>query len=1429
MSNWKYICISVFMSLMMNANSAQGQSELDIREFTVEDGLAENNPTQIVQDKTGFIWVSTWNGLCRYDGYSFVTFTFDVPEPGYFFKNRMIRMLADGYGNIWFLGNNYRVYRFNTLTKEFSDMMTPYDRQRALPYQAKDVCYMPKGVVWILLKGGGGLRYDVKDGTSSMFKSSEISMIKQDRCGNEWVMTDHHVSAYGRHEGLCYQFSYMVPIGDKVYFASRDGKMAEYANAEKKFRFIKLPSAIRDISRLDALRGNRMMISTDAGLFVFDAVHHTIRLYDIHDASHRSYVISKVYQDKEGDVWIFTGDDGVVRINLKNNEVQHLDSRKLLLKYNPSIFKFHDNLIFEDKFGKLWVSPHGEVLARYDRSNRTLVPFVNGNDAAYNMLVKDFYVDRQKSLWVISQNKIIKMTAIPKRYSFVPLDENIDTKAFMRDSYGNLWVSTKAGVVRIFDRHYVLKGFLSHDGTITAQAESLCKHGTYCMYKVSDGRILIGTRGDGLYVFSPLDKERFKVDRYRYNPSDAYSLNCDHVFNIVQDSYGHLWIATYGGGLNLVQMQAGGKMRFINANNELKNYPVSVAGNVRFVTCAGNGVMLAATTNGLLTFHSRFSLPECIRFYFNTHKQGDAHTLLSSDITSILCRRNGDVLICGYGESINKVASGSLLSDNIHFDLYGGSPSNSIVTMTEDRHHDLWACSEYDLRKFNGSVNGRFGKDFFKHPFIFNECTPFVSDNGDVLFGCVGGILIINPGKMIKDDYNPNIVITGIRHNADNSMEPLNNPNSIEVQPQQRNFTLSFAALDYSNSSDIEYAYKINGGDWNFIGKNHSASFVNLAAGDYKFYVKSTNGEGVWNSTPRIIGIRVLPTFWESGWGTSLKFLLFVLLAFLIGLVLSYIYRLRNKVAVEKNMADIKIKFFIDISHELRTPLTLITGPLSEVINHEPLSRVAKNHLQLVQRNVNRMLQLVNQILDFRKIQKGRMALTLQRVDVVSLLRDVMKNFGVLASEKRMRFTLESDSSDVWMLTDVDKFKKIIFNLISNAFKYTPEGKSITIMVEDRGEKVCIKVADEGVGIEKDKMNMIFDRFTSMPRIDDMQPSSGIGLSLVSELVRMLHGEISVVSERGSGSVFSVVLPNGIDAFHRDNDVEILSDDAEQNGDDDAEDIPGAVEDHAASYRILVVEDNEELRRFICDILSAFYTMDEAADGVEALEKINSVAPDFIITDIMMPRMDGFELIHHVKEDISISDIPIVVLSAKTSTDDRIQGLDLGVDDYIVKPFSADYLKSRIANLIRQRKMLQKSILAKFYNIDSREPVTGGVPSIYNNVPPQLTAIDKRFMQRLAEFLELKYSDSNLRIDDLAEYCNMSRSTFHRKISSVLGITPNEYIWKYRFHKSLEMLRGDKTFTEIAIDVGFVDSRYFGKAFKKETGLTLTEYRKKLL
>ena len=789
-----------------------------------------------------------------------------------------------------------------------------------------------------------------------------------------------------------------------------------------------------------------------------------------------------------------------------------------------------------------------------------------------------------------------------------------------------------------------------------------------------------------------------------------------------------------------------------------------------------------------------------------------------------------------------------------------GLPSDILLSIREDNKGNLWMSTENGISKFIPEEERfeNYADEHLSFRLRFSEAASLYTSWGNLMYGTSEGIFLFKPDSLRKSTYVPPLVFSKLLISnedvtpGENSVlqRSLDDTRRLKLSHKENIFTIQFAALDYTDPSEIQYAYILEGFEksWNYVGKQRMATYTNLPKGDYVFKVRSTNAEGVWTENTRLLDIEVLPSFWETPFAYFL-YVLFVLLIIVTAVyILFTIYRLKHEVSVEQQMTNMKLRFFTDISHELRTPLTLISGPVEYVLSNKRLPADVREQLQVVERNTNRMLHLINQILDFRKIQNRKMKMQVQRVDVVAFTRKVMENFDSVAEEHRIDFLFETEKPGLYLWIDADKYEKIIFNLLSNAFKYTPNGKMIKVFIHEDKDTVSIGVQDQGIGIAENKKKSIFVRFENMVDRNLFNPSTGIGLSLVKELVEMHKALISVDSKLGEGSCFKIDFQKGKE--HYDDSVEFMQDDAtvclevqrqqtEETVSPQSETEREAQEneDMATSKGLmLLVEDNAELRIFLRSIFSPEYRIVEAADGMEGCDKALKLLPDIIISDVMMPEKDGIAMTRELRADMTTSHIPIVLLTAKSSIESKLEGLEYGADDYITKPFSATYLKARVKNLLVQRQKLQVLYRQDLMSAGMAIPVSDEqtekrlTDNPETDKSPVMSPNDRKFMDRLVEFMEKNMDNGELIVDDFVHELAVSRSVFFKKLKTLTGLAPIEFIKEMRINRAVQLIEtGEYSMTQISYMVGINDPRYFSKCFKQKMGMTPTEYRDKVL
>ena len=767
------------------------------------------------------------------------------------------------------------------------------------------------------------------------------------------------------------------------------------------------------------------------------------------------------------------------------------------------------------------------------------------------------------------------------------------------------------------------------------------------------------------------------------------------------------------------------------------------------------------------------------------------------------------------------------MSEKLIFEHYNatiGQVSDLTLSTIEDKEGNIWVVSENKISKYDAEMN-LLGE--LSDQILMAETKPVLLSSGKLFLGSLYGALCITPDELHKSDFVPPIVFSHLDIYLNNTSRRQDIYNHREVQylqADERNFIITFAALDYVNSPAIKYAYRIKGlnDQWIDLGNNRSASLVNIPAGDYLFQVKSTNADGVWVDNVTSLSIHIAPVFGETVWAILLYTIIAVGIMLVVVYIVIRITNLQRRVDFEQQISNLKLRFFTDISHELRTPLTLITSPIDEVISNEKLSDVGMENMQVAKRNADRMLRLINQILDFRKIQNDKMKVLVEQVDVIPLILKIYGNFVPMAHTHRIDFRLICPLDTFVMYTDVDKLEKILFNLLSNAFKYTPDEKSIFLSVTCEKQILCLQVKDEGRGINAQKLNRLFTRFDTLDEADPNM-STGIGLSLVKELLNLLHGTVRVDSKLGEGSSFFVRLPGSRDTFDADANAEFILADGENSGSETV--VPDNLieEEEDKETRILIIEDNEELRHFICGVLAREYVVFEAGNGRQGLEMTLSELPDIVISDIMMPEMDGIEYLKQVKGNSDICHIPIILLSAKSSLNDQIQGLEYGADEYITKPFSSAYLKARVDSLLKQRQMLYD-----YYTSKMREEKDASLMEQLAPSTPQVTHFDDDFIRNILQSVEENIQNSEFRIDDLAEAMSMSRTVFYRKVKSLMGVSPVDFVKTMRIKRAVQLLEQDElTVSEVGYMSGFTTPQYFSRVFKEAMGCTPKEYKLK--
>lgn len=1421
--------------------------------YSVADGLPQNRVSGIYEDRTGFIWIPTHDGLARYDGENFNNYLNALSGGTTVKDSRLDQLMEDRFGNIWAKSNLGQIYRLNTSTNSI-DIISNLIEQNYPGFETTSMTKVSSGAIWLSSSKMGCfcfddslLNFEYYGTKNSKLSNDTIRLIQNDDDGNTWIVTAGNLSLFKRvhkHSPTlleCFQifdgnFRSLLELDDRVLLGTQSGLILNYWKLDGKFDTLNIQTSY-PVSYFRNDRNKQVVIGTEGdGFFIYHIKTEKTEHYNTKNSELLNDHIVSFHFDPQGDIWIQTMISGVARFD---------HEQKKIIQYHPPISDINKHLggamIFRiDRKGNTFIRPRDGILSYYDPITKQLIPFNKSRFSPspdYSPDIFNFDFDRQNNLWISPVNKgVDKITFSNNNINIHRFNSNINSaenniRAILEVSNGNIWVSSRDGKIRVIDRENNLKGYLCSNGTIGYGIP--LKGVAYCLFEDEKQNIWIGTRGEGLYII-PTNGTKNEILHFTNDPNDIYSLNNDNIYSINSDKKGRIWIGTWGDGLNLCTYLKDGSIHFINHRNKLKNYPIIKAAYIRHISEEKAGKIYIASNRGLVVFDSDFQSEDQIRYHF--YGQGDIQsgTLSQGDIQHIYHASNGKTYLSTGGGGINFVKEWTQDAFPKSFGLItqnDGLSSNYILSIIEDSFHMLWVFSENSITRYDPLLNSFhvFPSNKIIPSGIYSEGSTILSKSLKIIKGSSEGLLSFEPLKITTDTYSPSIVLTNFL--IFNNIVPvggtkyyrkhIDKVNQLTLTPKDKIFSIEFSALDFRSPRNIHYAYKLDGfdDDWRHSKDQSRATYMNLPKGKYVLRIKSTNASGTWVENERQLQIEMLPTFWQSAWGHLAIILGAILLIVGGAYILFVIYRLRHRVRVEAHIAELKLRFFTDISHEIRTPLTLIIGPVEHLLSQATTPTNIKKQLNIVRDNAQRTLSMVNQILDFRRAQHGR--LKIEQFVVGDFVKSACKNFESLAKEKHIRFTVQDLTNGNVIWADKNGFEKILFNLLTNAFKYTPDGKGVQVKIVHDSNGITLKVIDQGIGIDTKNIPRIFDRFYTV-KSHESRSSSGIGLSMVKELVDKHKGQISVESVPNEGTTFTILFKDGYTHFDKQSDLIIKTMPETTDG---AEKKQKTLHNQPNNENldkptVLVVEDDSDLRNFMLSMLSPDYQVVLAENGIEGHNMALRHIPDFIVSDLMMPEMDGMDLLKELRSNINTSHIPFILLTAKDNIEDKIRGMDTGADDYIVKPFSVTYFQARIQNLLIQRKNLQYRYSSELFSS------LGKYEKINNKC---MADLDQDFLDSIVRQIESRLDDSEYSVETMAKSTGINRTAFFKKVKSLTGMAPLEFIRDIRIQNAARMLEDEKLLVkDICYRVGFSDQKYFTRCFKAKYKVSPTDYRTNL-
>jgi signal transduction histidine kinase/ligand-binding sensor domain-containing protein/DNA-binding response OmpR family regulator len=1377
------VSLFCFVSLCLFAQSADSLLDFESRYptlkreyhfeyFTTEQGLSNNDCQIVLVDAQGYLWIGTMDGLNRFDGHTFTVYR-NSPDDSTSISGNVIS---------WLLQDRSRAIWVGT----YSNGLNLFDRDQNKFIRCQ---FDPTDSMHL---------YDVQDMT--------IPAMYEDRNGRIWA----------------WMFGSMTKIVRRSY--SEDQFVIRYVQYPHRPDSLSVststaPAYYREDSSSSFLitERNQRLTRFDLEEGKYSYTEHDSLVPDVL----RGKTLTNVFEDRSGLLWCATP-EGVFQYEKQNGHLLHFrnDSTSPLLSATIGSY--------EDRRGTVWMITEGAGINQYDRGRGCFIRHrydKNDPNSFRGMLVRPFFAeDSAGNLWIPTWDGGVGLAKFALRarqfkhfLSNSNPGESQQANALLEDHRGSLWVN--GGVLSYGFNERVA----SRSARLKRAAISMCED--------SSGFLWIGTEGDGLHR---LDPKTGRVTSYHRIFGSSDPDGSDQLHSIALDPTGILWLGTSGGGIDKFDLKT---MRYVKNYDHNPADPKSISNNRAMVLHRDHeGVIWVGTEGGGL---NRFD-PMKEAFSSWRHNPRDSASI-SGDIVYAIGEDDNNSLWIGTNNGVCRFDKRAGTFKRYY--RGSGELSNLVLSIVIDRRGVPWiGYRDNGLARLDpttGNLKTFTVKDGLPaNRFNWNS-QSYRRANGEIVMGTDNGILVFHPDSISENTYVPHIVINSftVFDKAIPFQKAMRHDEPVVLPYDQNFFSFTFASLDLSDPSRNQHACKLEGLEeqWTFLGARRDVRYTNLSPGEYVFRVKGSNSDGVWNEQGTSLKIVIMPPWWKTTWAYVGYGLALVGMLYSIRRSEKNRERLKHQAELAHTRAQslqeldrLKSRFFANISHELRTPLTLIEGPATQILTGD--GKVdPKENAGIIVRNTQRLLTLVGQLLDLSKLESGQSGLRVRRVNIVEVTKGIAASFESMAARKGIRLSLELGEEPIIGSFDRDAIEKIITNLLSNAFKFTAEGGEVTVALEKHSVgpreseimECSIRVSDTGIGILPEHLDKIFDRFYQIDASTTReQEGTGIGLSLTKELVELHHGRIVVGSEVGRGTSFTVLLPVVNDDQATE---EIVSEEiSERGGHAPAffeQPDKGRSIDQAELYSdidlpvILIVEDNADMRQYIRRSVGDFYRVIEAKDGEEGMARATGTIPDLIISDVMMPKIEGFELCRRLKTDERTSHVPIILLTAKAGMEHKVAGLATGADDYLVKPFDSKELLARVKNLIEVRRRLRE----KF---EKQKVLKPGEVAV--------TSMDDAFLHKAMAVVQERMGDEDFSVEQFSNGMNMSRVQLHRKLKALLNQPAGEFVRYMRLHRGMSLLQQNAgTIAEVAYMVGFGSPAYFTKCFHEQFGFPPGDVRKR--
>ncbi len=1345
---------TILLILIALSTKATRQDSLFFLNIKVSDGLPGSTVTALVQDHLGFIWIGTNDGLCRYDGANFKVYRHEVNNPQSISHNFIHKLKLDKHGNLWVItavGLDY----FNLKRKTVQRQLVDGGKHGLIDNSTTDIVEHGDSTLFISsFYSGICIRNGISGKCSYLNKNfNSEARLSSDNVGNLRLINENTLAIAYRKGGIDFY----------------DIKQQQ-TNSIEELAGKNMISAAVNTTCVDPEGG--LWIGTKSGLTYFN--YKTSRLENFNFQDKKSnFIIDKdiisLHADREGLLWIGSRNNGLAVVSRKDILTQGQAAK--FAHYHPAkgqgALSYRSVLsIFRDKDGHAWIGTHGGGLNyAVNRSKRFSIlrnePW-SKTSLSYNK-VWGITEDTEGNIWVGTDGNGVDVwnpkRGIIKSYQHNPnnptsLSDNAVISAFT-DHKGNVWLGTYQGGLNRYEK--ATDSFIHY-----GKAKGLPKNDIRCFYEDDKQTLWVGMNQGGLAYYNP-EEDRFIAVRKLLG----------HDIRSIQGNSKQLWLGTFG--------------------------------------------------NGLLSYK-----PETQELEYNFRKDKNGFKELTVAFFS-LCQTSDSILWLGtrYGGLRKFNTSTKQLTV---YDITKGLSNNNVLAILPDEKGNLWLSTNKGISRFNPEKElfSNFGESAGVQAEGFHNGSALIMQDGTMCFGGINGMNYFNPKQIPAEQSPSEVIFTGLKIFNEDVLPTSDGliETGIEYKPKlnlnykQSVVTFEFQSVKYPFIDGVEYAYQLKGYDrtWNSTGQQNSVTYRNLPAGNYVFKVKSISPNSKAESKPTSLKISVSPPFWKSTWA-YISYLLLVV-SLVVGIFRYRInrYKIKNRLKYEQKLRtkeqklhSERMEFFTNVSHELRTPLTILSVAIEELASFINNSAKAKKTLESATKNTNRMMEMVNRLLEFRELEMGKAKLQVRKLALNSFIPEFLQSFKGMAAHHNIDLKLMLPINELELWLDPDKFSTILNNLLSNAFKYTQSGGHIILSAEEQDTSIQIMVEDNGSGIPQQIQGKIFNRYF---KSENKSTSTGIGLALTKSLVELHQGTIDVESSTGKGARFILKFKKGNEHFT----VQDFASSEEPPIAKEPDTFNEEQEQETGKPIMLLVDDNQEIVDLLEDKFQEEFTILRAYDGVEGVQQARKHSPDLIISDIMMPNKSGTELCQELKANQETSHIPIILLTAKGTEQDEIKGLNTGADDYVSKPFRISILKARVRTLIDNRMKLQhyfqQSPVVKSIN----EPEKVGQPD-----PKQ----DKElaFIQKLeAQILE-NCLNAEISVVDLASKMGFSRPTLYRKVKSLTGLSINAFMRSVKLKRSAELIAQGANVSEAAYATGFNDLAHFRESFKKQYGKNPSEFK----